>query len=87
MRTPSDRTPLLGVSLRGTARRAALCLGLTCAVGAAVAAPALASSHSPSARPAGHSDPAQLGTSPAAVEIGTAVQFTRDPDGSIRQTR
>ncbi|MDQ6649527.1 MAG: hypothetical protein M3Z02_05355 [Actinomycetota bacterium] len=76
--------------LRSTATRAGLCLALAGLAGAAVAAPALASSHQvrsghPGRAPATVGDNATDAT--AGVEIGTAVKFVRTPDGTVRQTR
>jgi len=75
------------IVLRSTAARAALCIALAGAAGAAVAAPALASSHQAAPGQSGLSAPARAGDDTAGVEIGTAVAFTREPDGTIRQIR
>ena len=71
--------------LRTTAGRTTLALALVAGSAVVLTAPAGAAAQ-PSHRPApAHVAPAQSGSH--AVEIGTAVAYERQPDGSIRQVR
>jgi hypothetical protein len=69
--------------LRSTAGRASIALALVAGTSGALAAPAFASAH-----PAhGHSAPATVQNGSSNVEIGTAVAYQREPDGTIRRVR
>ena len=71
--------------LRNTAGRVSLSLALAAGVAGALSAPAWASAHAASrhSAPAQHAQ-AQNGSD---VEIGNAVAYVREPDGTIRQVR
>jgi hypothetical protein len=69
--------------LRTTAGRVSIALALVAGSAGALAAPALASAH-----PArGQSVPAAVQNDSSDVEIGTAVAYERESDGSIRRVR
>jgi hypothetical protein len=71
--------------LRTTAGRVSLALALAAGAAGTLAAPAWAATRVAS----GHSAPAQHARAHtgSGVEIGTAVAYVREPDGTIRRAR
>jgi hypothetical protein len=72
--------------LRTTAGRVSIALALSAGTAGVLAAPAWASAHSASGHPASAQHArGQAGSDD--VEIGTAVSYVREPDGTIRQVQ
>jgi hypothetical protein len=73
--------------LRSTVGRVLVALALVAGAAGALTAPALASAPSVTGPAHGHSAPTTVQTGSSEVEIGTAVAYERQPDGSIRRVR